>query len=82
LISLTHKEFSDALAQELCDNLNRNVKASIRKRVPSRPWPVTFYDGRTFAVSPDWADVREWYDGCWHYVDTKRVLAWLDQEGG
>ena len=72
---MTHEEYSRALAQELCDNLNRNVMASIRKRAPPRPWPVTFYDGRAFAVSPDRTDVREWYDGCWYYLDTKRVLA-------
>ena len=67
----------DELAQELVDNLNRNVMASIKRRAPPRPWPVTFFDGRAFAVSPDWTDVREWREGCWHYLDTKRVLAWL-----
>jgi hypothetical protein len=63
--------------QELADNLNRNVMARIKSLDPPRPWPVTLYRGRTFAVSPDWTGVREWREGCWHYVDTKRVLAWL-----
>jgi hypothetical protein len=65
------------LGQELVGNLNPNVMASIKKRAPPRPGPVAFYDGRAFAVSPDSTDVREWREGCWHYVDTKRVLAWL-----
>jgi hypothetical protein len=63
--------------QELAENLNRNVMASIRSRASPHPWPVEFYDCRAFAVSPIRTDVREWYDGCWHYVDTKRVLTWL-----
>ncbi len=67
--------------RELMANLNRNVMASTKVRAPPRPWPVTFYDGRAFAVSPDSTDVREWYEGCWHYVDTQRVLAWLRKGG-
>jgi len=63
--------------QELADNLNRNVMARVKERAPPHPWPVSFYDGRAFAVSPDSTDVREWREGCWHYVDTKRVLAWF-----
>jgi hypothetical protein len=62
---------------ELAENLNRNVRARVKERAPRHPWPVTFYDGRAFAVSPDWTGVREWREGCWHYVDTQRVLAWL-----
>jgi hypothetical protein len=48
------------LGQELAANLNRNVMASIRGRAPPQPWLVAFYDGRAFAVSPDWTDLREW----------------------
>jgi hypothetical protein len=65
------------LTAELVANLNRNVMASIKERAPPRPWPVSFYDGRALAMSPDRTDVREWREGCWHYVDTQLVLAWL-----
>jgi hypothetical protein len=69
------------LCRELVTNLNRNVMASIKERASPSPWPVTFYDGCAFAVSPDWTGVREWCEGCWHYVDTKRVVAWLCKGG-
>ena len=64
--------------QELVDNLNRNVMASIRSRAPPSPWPVVMFRDRIFAVKPDWTDVREYVSpDCWAYVDTKRVLGWL-----
>jgi hypothetical protein len=64
--------------QDLVDNLNRNVMASTQEREPPGPWGVIEWQGRTFAVSPDWSDVREHRgEHGWRYVDTKRVLDWL-----
>jgi hypothetical protein len=71
---------ADHVTQELVAYLDRNVSASIKERARSHPPPpVTFYDGRAFAVSPDWTDMQEWREGCWHYVESRRVLALLRQ---
>ena len=73
---------SDDLGQRLCDNLNRNVLARMKREEPPADWPIIVSHDRTFAVSPDGTDVKELTAGYgWAHVDTKRVLQMLQKAG-
>jgi hypothetical protein len=62
-------------AQELVDNLNRNVLRSVKAREPGLDWSTWKLGGRAFRVSPDGKDARErMADGDWSYVVAEYVI--------
>ncbi len=56
------------LGQELVDNLNRNVLASIARRAPGADWTEWRLGDQIFRISPDGKQARELQpDGTWDY---------------
>jgi hypothetical protein len=61
--------------QELVDNLNRNVLAEAKAMEPGADWSVWTLGERTFRVSPDRTQAREFgADGSWRIVAAEYVV--------
>lgn len=65
----------DAIAEELCDGLNRHVRNKAIGETPPANWLAYELGDRKFRVSPDRAIAREERpDGAWPLIDTEYVL--------
>jgi hypothetical protein len=65
----------DAIAEELCDGLNRHVRNQAVGETPPADWVAYELGDRKFRISPDRAIAREERsDGAWPLVDPEYVL--------